>query len=66
LLDACEVAAAAQGLGRVVTGVNTARHDAYHRLLERGYRTWLSGLIMQRPNDPGYCRPDVYLLDDLR
>jgi hypothetical protein len=34
--------------------------------LERGYRTWLCGVVMQRPNEPGYCRPDVYVLDDLR
>jgi hypothetical protein len=30
-----------------------ARHHAYRRLLARGYRTWLEGVIMQRPNDPG-------------
>jgi predicted N-acetyltransferase YhbS len=66
LLGACEVAAGAQGLERIVAGVNTARSDAYRRLLERGYRTWLCGLMMQRPNDAGYCRPDAYVLDDLR
>jgi GNAT superfamily N-acetyltransferase len=66
LLDACEALAAARGLANVVAGVNTARHDAYRRLLARGYRTWLQGVIMQRPNDPGYCRPDVYAIDDLR
>jgi GNAT superfamily N-acetyltransferase len=66
LLDGCEALAAARGLSRIVLGVNTARHDAYRRLLARGYRTWLEGVIMQRPNDPGYCRPDVYALDDLR
>lgn len=66
LLDACEALAISRGLQRVVAGVNTARHDAYGRLLARGYQTWLEGVIMQRPNDPGYCRPDVYVLDDLR
>jgi hypothetical protein len=28
--------------------------------------TWLEGVIMQRPNEPGYCRPDAYVIDDLR
>jgi GNAT superfamily N-acetyltransferase len=66
LLDACEALAAASGAGRVVAGVNSARHDAYRTLLARGYRTWLEGVIMQRPNEPGYCRPDVFAIDDLR
>jgi GNAT superfamily N-acetyltransferase len=66
LLAACEGAAARRGLARIVAGINTARHDAYRRLLGRGYRTWLEGVIMQRPNDAGYSRPDVYAVDDLR
>jgi GNAT superfamily N-acetyltransferase len=66
LLDACETLAAERGLGRIVAGVNSARHDAYRRMLARGYRTWLEGIVMQRPNDPGYCRDDVYVVDDLR
>ena len=66
LLAACEGTAARRGLGRIVVGINTARHDAYRRLLGRGYRTWLEGVIMQRPNDAGYCRPDVYVIDDVR
>ena len=66
LLDACEALAGERGLQRMVAGVNVARHDAYRRLLARGYRTWLEGVIMQRPNEPGYCRPDVYVIDDLR
>ena len=66
LLDACEALAGERGLQRMVAGVNIARHDAYRRLLARGYRVWLEGIIMQRPNEPGYCRPDVYVIDDLR
>jgi GNAT superfamily N-acetyltransferase len=66
LLGACEQLAADRGLERIVAGVNSARHDAYRRMLGRGYRTWLEGVIMQRPNEPGYCRPDVYVIDDLR
>jgi predicted N-acetyltransferase YhbS len=66
VLDACEQLAHLRGLERIVAGVNVARHDAYRRLLARGYQTWLEGVIMQRPNEPGYCRPDVYVIDDLR
>ena len=66
LLDACEDLARSHGLGRIVAGINAARHDAYRRLLGRGYRTWLEGVVMQRPNEAGYCRPDVYVIDDLR
>jgi GNAT superfamily N-acetyltransferase len=66
LLGACEQLAAERGLERMVAGVNVARHDAYRRLLARGYRTWLQGVVMQRPNEPGYCRPDAYVIDDLR
>lgn len=66
LIDACEQLAAARGLERLVAGINTARHEAYRRLLARGYRTWLEGVIMQRPTEPGYCRPDAYVIDDLR
>jgi GNAT superfamily N-acetyltransferase len=66
LLDACEDLAAERGLERIVVGVNAARHDAYRRLRAHGYRTLLLGVVMQRPNDLGYCRPDVYVLDDLR
>ena len=66
LLSECEATAAGQGLENVVAGVNTARHDAYRTMLARGYRTWLEGVVMQRPNEPGHCRPDVYVIDDLR
>ena len=66
LLDACEALAAERGLQTIIAGVNMARHDAYRRLLARGYRTRFQGVVMQRPNEPGYCRPDVYAIDDLR
>jgi predicted N-acetyltransferase YhbS len=66
LLDACEQLAGERGVERIVAGVNAARHDAYRRLLARGYRTWLQGVVMQRPNEQGYCRPDAYVVDDLR
>jgi hypothetical protein len=35
-------------------------------VLAHGYRVTMNGVILQRPNAPGYCRPDVYVVDDLR
>jgi GNAT superfamily N-acetyltransferase len=66
LLGACEELAGERGVERIMAGVNIARHDAYRRLLARGYRTFLQGVVMQKPNEPGYCRPDAYVIDDLR
>lgn len=66
LLDACEELAAAQSLPRLVAGVNTARHEAYRRMLARGFATNMQGVVMQRPNEAGYNRPGVYLIDDWR
>jgi hypothetical protein len=66
LLDACKEMAARRGLSRLVAGVNTARHKAYRRMLGRGFRTDLQGVAMQRPNEPGYNRPGIYLTDDWR
>lgn len=66
LLDACEALAAAQGIPTLVAGVNLARHEAYRHLLQRGFRTELQGVAMHRPNEPGYNRPGIYLLDDWR
>lgn len=66
LLDACDAFAAARGVSRVFAGVNVARHDAYRRMLARGFRTEIQGVMMNRDNDPGYNRPDSYVLDDWR
>jgi GNAT superfamily N-acetyltransferase len=66
LLDACERLAAERKLSRLVAGVNTARHEAYRLMLERGFRTDLQGVAMQRANAPGYNRPGVYVIDDWR
>ena len=66
LLEACEEMAAENGLSRLVAGVNTARHQAYCRMLERNFRTDFQGVAMQRPSEPGYNRADVYLIDDWR
>ena len=56
----------ARNLSRLVAGVNTARHEAYQQMLARGFRTDMQGLAMSRPNEAGYNRPGVYLIDDWR
>ncbi len=66
LLDACEEMAFAENLSRLVAGVNTARYQAYRQMLAHGFRTDLQGVAMEKPNEAGYNRPDVYLIDDWR
>lgn len=66
LLKACEKMAAEKGLQKIVAGVNTGRHEAYQHLLSSGFRTELQGVAMERPNEPGYNRPGIYLIDDWR
>lgn len=66
LLSACEAFAQASGLTHVVAGVNMGCDEAYHRMLKSGFRTDMFGIAMQRPNEAGYNRPDVYLISDWR
>jgi hypothetical protein len=66
LLDGCETLSAMQGMSRLVAGVNTSRHEAYRRMLARGFCTEILGVAMQKQNEPGYNRPDVYVIDDWR
>ncbi|MFF0204565.1 GNAT family N-acetyltransferase [Streptomyces sp. NPDC005017] len=66
LLDACERLAVDRGLGYLDAGMNLARQDAYRRMADRGFRTWLQGVTMHRPNEPGYSHPDAYVIDDWR
>ncbi len=66
LLARCEAWAAAAGAERIVTGVNSNRRAAYRLLQARGYRADMNGIAMHRPDDPGYNRPDVFVLDDWR
>ena len=66
LIEACEAMASARQASRLVAGVNTARHEAYRQMLVRGFRTDIQGVVMSRPNEAGYNRPGVYLIDDWR
>lgn len=66
LLGACEQLTAERGLGQLDAGVNLGRPDAYRRMADRGFRTWLPGVTMHRPNEPGYSHPEAYVIDDWR
>lgn len=66
LMKACEKMAAEKNLLRVTAGVNTARHEAYRLLINHGFKTDRIGVAMQKPDEPGYNRKGVYLIDDWR
>jgi GNAT superfamily N-acetyltransferase len=66
LLNGCEALAAELGMSRLVAGVNTARHEAYRRMVARGFHTIRQGVAMQKANEPGYNRSGVYVIDDWR
>lgn len=66
LLCACEALAAGSGASRLIAGVNLSRHEAYRSMLGKGFRTDLQGVAMHRPNEPGFCRPGIFVIDDWR
>lgn len=66
VLSASEEFAAEGGVRELVAGVNTARHPAYRVMIERGFRTSLTGVAMLRPNGVGYNRSDCFVIDDWR
>ena len=54
-------------MGRLVAGVNTARLDAYRRLLARGFHAEQIGVAMWlRPEEPHFDTPAHHVIDDLR
>lgn len=66
LLDACESLAAERNLGQLDAGVSLGRCGAYDRLINRGFRTFMQGVAMHRPNEAGYSHEDAYVIDDWR
>ena len=66
LLIACEELSSIRGMANVLVGVNTACHSAYQRMIARGFRTDFQGVMMLRPNEPAFDRPDCHVLCDLR
>jgi hypothetical protein len=65
-LRACEVFAAERRTTRLTAGVNTGCHQAYTKMLSNGFHTDMLGVAMQKGNDEGYNRYDVYIIDDWR
>ena len=66
LLETCEALAVAEHMPVLLAGVNMGRHEAYRAMVARGFRSEIQGVAMHRHNDPGFCRPGVYVLDDWR
>jgi GNAT superfamily N-acetyltransferase len=66
LLSNCEAFAVRRRLSKLAAGVNTARIEAYQQMLAMGFRTDFQGVEMHRPNEPGYSRPGVFVIDDWR
>jgi GNAT superfamily N-acetyltransferase len=66
LLDACEALAADMGCQQIIAGINAARHEAYCQMIGRGFRAFLEGVAMLRPNEAAYNRADCFVIDDLR
>ncbi|HWB48676.1 MAG TPA: GNAT family N-acetyltransferase [Stellaceae bacterium] len=66
LLDRAGALAAAVGMKAVLAGVNLGREEAYRQMKALGFRTQLQGVAMHHGNEPGYCRPGIYALDDWR
>jgi GNAT superfamily N-acetyltransferase len=66
LLGSCEEMAAAEGLLRIVAGINTSRNEAYRQMIAHGFGTDIQGVAMHKPNEGAYHRPGIYLIDDWR
>ncbi len=66
LLSACEAFAEASGMSHMSAGVNMGCVEAYRQMLKSGFHTDMHGIAMQRPNEAGYNRSDVYLISDWR
>jgi GNAT superfamily N-acetyltransferase len=64
LLEACEAFAAEKEMTHLIAGINTSRYNAYRKMLLKGFRSYMTGIIMQRNNKLGYNRSDVYAIDD--
>jgi GNAT superfamily N-acetyltransferase len=66
LLEQASAPAASAGVGTVLAGVNLAREEAYGQMKALGFRTAFQGVALHRDNQPGFCRPGLYVIDDWR
>jgi hypothetical protein len=56
-----------------VSGLSQSKNDLVgtwklvdQMMLARGFRTDFQGVAMHKPNEPGYNKPGIYLIDDWR
>jgi GNAT superfamily N-acetyltransferase len=66
LLSAGEEFAASRGMTTVSGGINLGCEEAYRLMRECRFRTDFIGVAMEQPNEPGYNRPDRYVISDWR
>jgi hypothetical protein len=66
LLAQTESSAAAARATEIEVGVNSSHREAFRLLRDNGYRIDFLGVAMQSPDEPGYHRPEVTVLDDWR
>lgn len=66
LIDECEAFSMMLGMSSLVAGVDTACVDAYRLLLAKKFRISVLSVSIHKPNQTGYSRPDVYVIEDKR
>lgn len=66
LLGACKSLARMRRVPSLLAGCNMGRAEAYRLMLGRGFRSQMIGVAMHRPNQPGWNRPGIFVLDDWR
>jgi hypothetical protein len=66
LIDECEALSMMMGMSFLVAGVDTACVDAYRFLIARKFHIQSLSISMHKPNQTGYSRPDVYVIEDRR
>jgi len=66
LIAGAEAFAASRGRGHLEIGCNASHPDACRLLRTRGYKIEFIGVSMHSPDEPGYHRPEVTLVDDWR
>jgi hypothetical protein len=50
----------------VELGVNASHREATRAVVHRGFRSNFVGVAMHSPDEAGYHRPDLYVIDDWR
>jgi hypothetical protein len=66
LVSACASFACSKGANKLFGGVNTAREEAFDTLLSQGFKMEGISVAMHKPNEPGYSRSGIFVMDDWR